>query len=41
MFGKDKYIPKSNNEIVYHSKVTSKDILPKVFTIIVYVFSFA
>ena len=40
MFGKDKYVPKSNNEIVYHTKVSSQDIWPKIFAIIVYACSF-
>lgn len=40
MFGKNKYVPKSNNELVYHSTVSSKDIWPKVFAILVYLLSF-
>ena len=40
MFGKDKYVPKSNNEIVYHSRVSSQDIWPKIFAIVVYACSF-
>ena len=40
MFGKNKYVPKSSNEIVYHSKVSAQDIWPKVFAIITYLVSF-
>lgn len=40
MFGKDKYVPKSTNELVYHSKVTAQDIWPKVFAFFVYAASF-
>ena len=40
MFGKNKYVPKSTNEIVYHSKVSSQDIWPKIFSFVVYLASF-
>lgn len=40
MFGKEKYVPRSENELVYHTRVTGKDIWPKVFALVVYICSF-
>lgn len=40
MFRQNKYVPKSNNELVYRTKVTANDILPKIVACFVYIASF-